>query len=160
MKIADSFDLAEDKQAKLEVVTSIYQAMISIAQELRGAVERITIWGSGLVLVVDGWLVAGKSTIDLKGKVIISIGIVAFTTIMFLLIKTLQRRYDGVAQVIRKINEVQLAHQTGAYLDGEALFPQHWKEFGTPEWREPIFRLSYVSIPLVAAFGVVVVWTL
>lgn len=134
--------------------------MISIAQELRRTVERITIWGSGLVLLLDGWLVAGKATVDIKGKILISLGIAIFAAITILIIRTLHRRYEGVAQVIRKINYVQLGHQPGAYLEGEALLPQHWEKFGTPRWREPIFSLSYVCIPIVAAFGLAVIWTL
>ena len=75
MKISSTFDLIDCKDAKLAIITSIYQSMISIAQELRQTVERITIWGSGLILVLDGWLVAGKTNVDSRGKVAISIGI-------------------------------------------------------------------------------------
>lgn len=160
MKAAEAFDLADNRDAKLVVVGSMYSAMVSIAQELRSTVERMTVWSTGIVLALDGWIITGDVQLDLRRRVLVSCAVIIFGLIATFVVRTLHRRYLGVASVIRRINEVQMAHRPGAFLDGEALFPTQWKDFGTPRWREPIFRVSYLSLVIVSAFGACVVWVL
>lgn len=155
-----SYDLADDKTAKLVILGSLYSTLASIAQELRGTAERMTIWSSGLILVVDGWAITGNIKLDASRRGVISIAVVLFGVIAMFIIRTIETRYRGVAYVTRRINEIQMAHQVGAYLEGEALYPVEWRTYGTKEWKEPIFRVSYVSLSIVSAFGAVAIWFL
>jgi hypothetical protein len=155
-----SYDLAEDKNAKLVILSSLYSSLASIAQEIRGTTERLTIWSSGLILVVDGWIITGNIKLDVYRRVVICIGVVLFGLIAVFIIRTMETRYRGVAYVTRRINEIQMAHQVGAYLDGEALYPLEWRSYGTKQWKEPIFRVAYVSLSIVTVFGAVVIWIL
>lgn len=155
-----SYNLDEDKNAKLVILSSLYASLASIAQEIRGTTERLTIWSSGLILVVDGWIITGNIKLDGHRRGVISIGVVLFGLIAVFIIRTMETRYRGVAYVTRRINEIQMAHQVGAYLDGEALYPVEWRTYGTKQWKEPIFRVSYVSLSIVTAFGAVAIWVL
>lgn len=109
-------------------------------------------------MLLDGWLVLGKIPVALKAKVVISIGIFMFFAITVFIVTTLQQRYDGVAQVIRRINEVQMAYETGVFLDNETLMPKYWKRYGSSQWKEPIFHISYISLTTVCLLGISVVW--
>ena len=51
------FDITNDATAKLQIVLSLYSAMISIAQEIRSAVERIAVLGGSGMLLLCTWLV-------------------------------------------------------------------------------------------------------
>lgn len=90
----------------------------------------------------------------------ISIGIILFGLIAVFIIRTMEIRYRGVAYVTRRINEIQMAHQVGAYIEGESLYPVEWRTYGTKEWKEPIFRVSYLSLSIVTVFGAVAIWIL
>ena len=158
MKISEQFDLAADKDAKLSLITSNYSAMVSIAQELRRSAERLTIWATGLMLLLAGWLVTGKLALNISQKSILSLAIILFGVVAILIIRTLQQRYRGVAHVIRRINELQMAHMPGAYFDDEPLFPTDWKNYGTTKWKESIFRISYFSLVVVSLFAAVIIW--
>lgn len=153
-------DINGKNEIKLNIISSIYSAMVSYTQELRGAVERIIIWGSGLILLLDGWLITSQNPISIRGQIVISIGIIGFTIIVLMIIKSLQNRFNDFAKVVRKLNQIQMVYENGAFLENEILFPEHWKNFGSPAWKEPIFNIAYVSLPLVGIFGVVVVWLL
>ncbi len=158
MKTSDSFDLSGDKDAKLAIITSIYSCLITNSQELRRSAERLTIWGSGLILLLDGWFIAGDVSIGVRGRLFISLGVVIFGGLALLLIKTLHWRYNGVAHVIRKINEVQMTYANGVFLEGETLFPEYWKTFGTPKWKEPILLVSYLALTVISLFGAIAIW--
>jgi hypothetical protein len=160
MEISKSFDIRRDKEAKLSIILSIYSSMVSYSQELRGAVERLTIWGCGLILLLDGWLVTSQNPVSTRDRIVISIGIVGFILIVVMIIRSLQQRFNGFAQVIRRVNQVQMVYEHGVFLENDILFPEHWKNFGSPKWKEPIFRIAYVSLTVVGIFGVIAVWLL
>lgn len=146
-----------DKEDKLQIIISLYEAMVSYSQELRATVERLTIWGCGLILLAVGWLVTTPVSITTTAKVVIAIGVASFIIVIYLVIRSLQNRYGGFAIVIRNINEVQMVYETGTYLENKNLFPDHWKAFGSKEWKEPIFDISYISLAVVGLFSLAVV---
>lgn len=59
-----SYNLDGDRDAKLVILSSLYASLASVAQEIRGTTERLTIWSSGLILVVDGWIITGNIKLD------------------------------------------------------------------------------------------------
>lgn len=158
MNVTEQFDLSDDKDAKLTIISSIYSAMISIAQELRRSAERLAIWASGLMLVLAGWLVTGKLQLGFQQKIVVSAAMLLFGLVALLIVWALQQRYRGVAQVIRRINELQMAHKTGAYFKDETLFPVEWQYYGAKKWKEPIFRISYLSVSVVTSFCTLIIW--
>lgn len=160
VKISPSFDLVNDKQAKLSIVLAIYSAQVSFIQEMRGVVERLVVGAAGLVLLLDGWLVSRQTPVDLVTKAVFSVGIVGFAGIVVLVIRSLKQRFDGFAYVVRRINQVMMVYELGAYLDNDTLYPDHWKAFGSPNWDEPIFKLAWPSMIAIALFGVVAIWLL
>lgn len=153
-------NLAQDKNAKLAILSSLYTSMASIAQEIRGTVERLTIWSSGLILAVDGWLITGNIKLDVYRRGVISIAFILFGIIAVFIIRTMDIRYRGVAFVTRRINEIQMTYKVGAYLDDDALYPLEWQSYGTKQWKEPIFRVSYISLTIVSVFSAVAIWIL
>ncbi len=160
MKSSQLFNLNNDKEAKLNIITSLYSAMVSYTQEIRGVVERTTVVGCGLILLLDGWLVTSQLHVNLRGKLVISLAIFGFTCVVIFTIRALQQRFNGFAYIIRRLNQVQMVYEKGAYLENDILFPEYWKNFGTSRWKEPIFRVAYVSLVLVGAFGILAVWFL
>ncbi len=90
----------------------------------------------------------------------ISLAIFGFTCVVIFTIRALQQRFNGFAYIIRRLNQVQMVYEKGAYLENDTLFPEYWKNFGTSQWKEPIFRVAYVSLVLVGAFGILAVWFL
>ncbi len=157
MQISKSFNLRTDDQAKLEIVLSIYSAMVAYVHELREAVERLTVWGCGLMLLATGWLVTSDGPVTPEARAVISTGVFGFAGLLILIIRNLRNRFDGYAKVIRRINEVQLAHEHGVFLEDDALLPRSWRDFGEPEWKEPIFWIAYVSLCVVGSFSVIAV---
>ena len=160
INIVDTAELKTNKEAKQQNINTLYNSMISITQEIRGTVERMTLWGCGLILALDGWLATSDKNISSIAKIILSFGVLLFGTITIFIVQSLKTRYQSNAQVIRKLNELQLAHTTGEYFQDEALFPDSWKLFGTKDWKEPIFTISYVSLPGITIFGIIVIWVL
>ncbi len=145
---------------RIAILNVVYPAMISIAQELRLTVERLTVGGCGLVLVVTGWLLSQQSAPPTGSRIFLTIGIVVFTAVSLSIVISLERRYRGVSQAIRNLNEAQLCHTPGAYLQERNLFPESWKQYGTHEWKEPIFRISYASMSIVGSICIAACWLL
>ena len=147
-----------DPEAKLSIALAIYSSMISLAQELRGTTERLTIGGGGLILLCDGWFLSKQPPPSVRERVFLSLALVIFGFLLFMVVRTIHLRYTGVAYVIRRVNEIQMAHESSAFLEGESLFPSQWKEFGTETWNEPIFRLAYFAIGLIVLFATSALW--
>ena len=152
-----ALDFRDDPAVCREIVTTIYSSMIVLAQELRQSAERLTVWSSGLVLIIVGWTVT-RTDIPRKGLIVVSLGIVLLCLMTSLIIHTLSARYRYVALVKLRINQIQLAHEPGVYLEGEAVFPPHWAGFRYSEWREPIFAISHLTLFLFACLGGSIVW--
>jgi hypothetical protein len=154
-----TFTIEEDNH-KAAALNTIYPVMASIAQELRQMVERLTITGCGLIIFVVGWFLSRVPSPTVKIKVIITLGILLIVIVATAIIRSVQERYQGVAQIIRNINDCQSVHVVGAFLSNRALFPETFKRFGTTHWKEPIFLIAYVSWIVVMLFAVGVVWVL
>ena len=158
MNISRSFNFRNDKEAKLRILLTLYSGFHSTSLDLRGSVERLTIWGCGLILLLDGWLVTDQIPVTMKTKTVITIGIVIFTSIVALVIRSIQQRYIGVQQAIIRINHAQMAYEKGAFFEDETLLPEHWKERVGRVWKEPIFQIAYISLAVVGVFGVIIIW--
>jgi hypothetical protein len=159
-RASGSFDIGDDNSAKLQIVLAIYSSMLSSAQEIRASTQRAATLGASGILLLCAWMVNREGQTSTIGKVFISGGIVVFVGMFVAIIQALGIRYRGVALVIRRINVLQLVYQESAYLDGQILFPDHFRTFGSAQWKEPIFRLSYVSLVVIGAFGMCSVWLL
>lgn len=157
MNISPTFDLLDDKQAKLKIILALYSAQVSFVQEMRGVVERLIVGAAGLVLLLDGWLVTRQTPVDPLTKVVISAGILGFAVIVTLVIRSLKHRFHGFAYVVHRLNLAMMVYEPGAYLANDMLFPEDWK---TAEWDEPIFRLAWPALAAVALFGVIAIWVL
>lgn len=153
-------DIAGDRDARLSILSTIYTSMVGYTQEIRGTVERVTVWGCGLIFVIVGWMVSRENLTTPRDRIVSSCAVLLFGIILIATISALKRRFDGFAQVIRRVNEAQLVHQPGAYIEEVPLFPEHWKLYGSPQWSETIFRVSYVSLAVVTLFGIAAVWFL
>lgn len=143
---------------KIAVLNVVYPVIASMAQELRQTVERLAMAACGLVIVAVGWLMSRTQPPTVRVRIVVTIGVLLVVAIAGAIINTLHARYRGVAQVIRNLNEVQLVHAPGAFLPERALFPTDWRQFGAQEWREPIFRVAYVSLAIVTAFAIAGLW--
>jgi hypothetical protein len=142
----------------LSIVLTLYVQMVTYIQELRARVERIVVGGSGLIILLDGWLVTTSHSVTVPGKVVVSVGIALFTCVLALVIRTRHRQFRGYAQIIRKINEVQLVYTPGVFLQDQILYPEGWKNFGSATWKEPIFAIAYPIQLVVGLFGIVAIW--
>ncbi|MEM9167456.1 MAG: hypothetical protein AAGB48_10610 [Planctomycetota bacterium] len=157
----DFFGDSRESKGKREVILSLYSAMISIGQEIRKSVERVTVWGSGIVLLAVGWIArADQDTIDETQRFALSGCVLVFAIAQIAFIRSLWGRYRQIMVCVRRINELQGGHQPGVFLHERALFPKAWLDFGTDRWREAVFRNAYLSIGVVTAIGVVLIWVL
>lgn len=147
-----------DDKSKLNIILTLYVQMVTYIQEIRGRVERIVVGGSALIVLLDGWLVTRSNSVSISSKVVASIGILLFTGVLALVVRALQQQFHGYAQVIRKINEVQLVHSQGVFLQNHALYPVQWKDFGSDSWKEPIFIIAYPIQVAIGVFGVTAIW--
>jgi hypothetical protein len=150
----------ETRDQKLQVVGVLYEAMISIAQELRQTIERLTMAGCGVVLLTTGWLLSRQNSIKTSHRYFIAISIIVFTIVAIAITWSIKRRYQGVAQSIRRLNEVQLVHVLGAYVHGKVMFPPHFRDYGSDQWVEPIFTIAYLSWILVGGLAAGAIWIL
>jgi hypothetical protein len=146
---------------KIAVLNSIYpvSSVVRRSSWAMLVITRITVAGCGFVLLSVGRLLT-RPNIEQRHRLYMTLCIPLFVLVAILVIKTVQRRYRGVAQVIRNINEVQLAHSVHAYLSERTLFPSEWKSFGTEKWKEPIFQVSYCALCGAGALGILSVWML
>jgi len=145
----------------IELLKILHPAMASLAQELRQTVERLTMTGCGGVLLVTGWLLSGqRAGPTFRDRLLVSVAMVIFVGIATAVTGTLRKRYRGVAMAIRNINSVERVHEVGAFLEGRPLYPPDWAAYGSPTWREPIFRVAYISWSVVAVFSITALWIL
>ena len=87
-----------------------------------------------------------------------TIGITTFICVTILLTRQLKKYFLDIASVISKCDQIQLSFEKGAYLENETIYPAHWKNFGKPDWKEPIFEIAFLVLPVLGIVCIATVW--
>lgn len=159
------------KQDKREILVTLHRTMAGYISEIRQSVERIIVWSTGSIFLIVGWAItlrhnmANYFSIAIGGvdfvsnlRIVIILGIAVFSSVLLATIYGLNKRFNGIATVIRNLNEVEGVYEKGAFLKNGVLFPETWKNFGSRRWTEPIFLVAYLAVCFVAFFGALVVY--
>jgi hypothetical protein len=133
-----------------ETLASIYAAMISIGQEIRQSVERVTVVGIGALLATTGWFIGASDRLRSDLRLFVALAMCCYGGLLYLVVHAMWGRYKGVAHVTRNLNVLQGAHEHDRFLHDAPLMPTAWRRFGTDQWLEPIFRVAFASLPLSA----------
>jgi hypothetical protein len=157
---AQNFDLGADPMPRVEIINTVYTQMMEVTRELRGTVERLLVWGCGLLLAAVSQLVVGQVPATTKTRALLSAILLVYSAILVAVTFALKRRYDVAATSIRRINVAQRVKEQGVYLEGDQLAPTEWAHFGTPRWKEPIFQAAFVGIPFTCLTCVAITWIL
>jgi hypothetical protein len=150
----------DSEEVKRDALGRIYSTVVNEMTEFRTTIAKILFGSAGAALLVVGWAVTTAPVLSLEKRIIFTIAILLFVVYSSYVTRKMERYFLDIAQVINRIDRIHLAFDVGAYHPEEALLPDHWRQFGHPSWKEPIFRAAYIGIAGIGLFGTVTVWVL
>jgi hypothetical protein len=154
----DDTNLALTDANKLDFLLAIYSAQTSYIQDTRKTVERLAVGSPGLALVLAGWFVTRDRPVDNYQKAAVIVIVLALGAVVALIVRSLAKRYEGHAQVVRRVNGVMRVYRNDEYLKGQFLYPKDWMNFGTSAWDEPVFAWAPWVVGLSSVAASVAIW--
>lgn len=149
-------EMTEDK--KFDVIGRVYSSTMSELNQFRTTAGRILFWSSGASMATVGWVVSNSENFNSQERFIIGIAIITFLIVASVITRHIEFYFLDVARVINKIDKIHKSFDQDIYIKNDSLLPKKWKDFGTDEWKEPIFKkaqLMYILMGIVCAIGII-----
>lgn len=130
--------------ADKSVLGNYLSSLTAQISELRNTAAQILMWSAGASIIIVGWQISkGPGSADIWKKVTWSLSIIALNCVSYKINKEIEKYFNEIASVIKSIDNIYQMHEPGVYITEQAVLPDRWKKFGTPEWEEAVFTKGY-----------------
>jgi len=147
------------KLGKKELMFRVYDNMHQEMREFRTTMSKL-IFGLGAVfLAFAGLLITNENIIiTMEKRILASSLVVAFSFLVICITRVLEKYFLDIAMVINQFDRLFGLHDVDTYIQNEAVFPSHWQNFGSQNWREPVFQAAYWLSLVFGLLAIACVW--
>ena len=141
-----------------DALSQIYDNAQKRMQEFRTLMAKILFGFLGVFAVLTGLVIKNASSFDIDERAYLTLALVFIIGFSLHLSRQLENYFQNIAKVVHRIDCIYGVFEEGRYVEGQSLFPIEWNDFGTENWKEPIFRSAYTAMIGVGIFGISIIW--
>lgn len=140
----------EDQQ--IEILKTLYSQQQSTAHILRERMSKITTGATGLLIVVDGWIITSVKNLTDAHLLMLVLSIIVIIGVSIYSLNSRYKEFSAVARLIVRIERAMKLYDPGFFIENEPLYPSEYENLGQDDYEhgKNIFR-SHAYI--LAIFG-------
>jgi hypothetical protein len=145
-----------------EVIKLYYPALSEQMQRIRDSVVRILNGYLTISFAMLGLTITNVHNLSDKRRLLLSVSLILVSLLFSNIIRTMNRQFSRYATVISRINQYHGTYTKGRFgLKSDThLYPPEWKDFGSSNWREPLFQNAYFVVASICLLGLLVIWVI
>jgi len=130
-----------------DILIALYSQQHSNAQTILEKISKMTTGVCGIMVVIDGWLVANLGTLKDIHHYILSSAILILTGIAVYAIWTRHKEFIAVAKLIVRVETALGIYEEGRYIPKQTLFPVAYQNLGKDDYEHGNkFRNSHILV--------------
>jgi hypothetical protein len=145
---------ATDKYAIVRSIHETHRTEISFHREV---MNKTTQWATGVYLAIAGGLLLigsdGWRELGVSGKFLVTVVLALVTTFVVSQLLHSSSAINSNAQIVVKADTALLLFRPNEYIQGEQLYPEKWKQWGTSKGAG-YYDLFHIAVTILLALSV------